>query len=110
MPSTTATTPVPSWAVTTEQLASWGFPVRITDKICGTPVVMREGMSMSAAIFAAWCAGFVRMAGEPTDVREARQEAGRARREAVTADVGLIGWFRETGRFRGPEWFREGAE
>ncbi len=56
---------VPSWAATDEQLAGFGFPVRKTDKIMGSVVVVREGMPRSRAVMAAWRAGFVRIESSP---------------------------------------------
>jgi hypothetical protein len=62
---------VPSWQVTGEMLAAWGFPVQTTDKCVGMKMVVNEGMRAGAAVHAAWAAGHVRMAAKPEHVREA---------------------------------------
>jgi hypothetical protein len=70
---------VPSWQVTGEMLAEWGFPVQVTDKVVGTKVVVQEGMPSGKALHAAWAAGHVRMAAMPEHVRQAQMAAGRER-------------------------------
>jgi hypothetical protein len=61
---------VPSWQVTSEMLAAWGFPVQVTDKCVGTKVIVAEGMPFGKALHAAWAAGFVRIAVTPEWVVE----------------------------------------
>jgi len=70
---------IPSWAVTVDDLARWGFPVRKTDKVVGTKVVVAEGLPFGQALHAAWAAGHVRMAAIPEDIAEAARAAGRER-------------------------------
>ena len=83
--STSAAGQVPSWAVTDEQLASWGFPVEVTEKIVGSKTVVRPGMTRQQAIHEAWGAGLVRIASENRDGSWA--EAHGKARPALDAEV-----------------------
>lgn len=65
MTATATTTLVPSWAVTDAQLAAWGFPVEVVDKVCGSRTVMRAGVSRRVALHEAWKAGLVRIDTHP---------------------------------------------
>lgn len=49
--------------MTNDQLTAMGFPVAQTDKVMGTVVVVRPGMSRQKAVHAAWAAGKVRVGG-----------------------------------------------
>jgi hypothetical protein len=61
--------PVPSFAVSSAMLAEWGFPVRKVEKSMGEVMVVAEGAKFGAALWAAWAAGFVRLASEPAERR-----------------------------------------
>ena len=100
---------VPSWAVTSEMLAEWGFPVRVTDKCVGSKVVVAEGMSFGQAKHAAWAAGFVRMAAIPEEVAEAGL-AARAERMAEMKRVTQenVAFLRRSGLIVGPSEFAKG--
>jgi hypothetical protein len=74
-----------SHAVTDAQLTGWGFTTRRTDKIVGTPVVTREGVTFREAIMGAWNAGHLRICsldprtmirrGIPEQTNESRADA-----------------------------------
>jgi hypothetical protein len=70
---------VPSWGVTEAMLVAWGFPVEKTDKVVGTKVVVRPGMTFHKAKHEAWAAGFVRMAAIPESEAERRRGTHRER-------------------------------
>jgi hypothetical protein len=53
---------VPSCDVTEGMLNDWGFPVEVLGHVCGSKVVLREGTTFEKALYAAWCAGHVRLA------------------------------------------------
>lgn len=94
---------VPSWAVTSEMLASWGFPVEVTDKCVGTKFVVTEGMPWGRAVHAAWAAGFVRIAAMPEAVAESRRAAfHEGIREMRAAAVANLAFLREHGSIVGP--------
>lgn len=82
--------PVPSWAVTAEQLAFWGFPLRVTDKCVGSKVIVTEGMTPGQALHAAWAKGVVRIACLPERIRTkqlAAFHAGLAENQRVAAET-----------------------
>lgn len=58
---------IPSWQVTDEQLESFGFPVEVVGKVCGSRTVMKQGDVRGIAIHKAWAAGFVKIESEPVD-------------------------------------------
>lgn len=68
---------VPSWAVTADQLAAWGFPVERRGHCVGVQHILVEGQTFGQARHAAWAAGFVEQASLPDEVR-AQQAADRA--------------------------------
>ncbi len=79
--------------VTDEQLAAFGFPVEVTDKVCGSPTVVRPGMKRADAVMEAWAGGFVRMAVTPVPEGKTWAEAFSKPKPRLTADRSILEFF-----------------
>lgn len=87
---------VPSFAVTNEQLAEWGFPVEVRGHIVGSSFIEQAGMRRADAVIAAWHAGHVRIASD-RQVVEAFINGCKSWAEAKghkvpKADPAMIAW------------------
>lgn len=85
---------VPSWAVTDEQLTSWGFPVEKREHVVGCWTVTRPGMARGLAVHKAWGAGFVRITSTPESVSAERLAAFRAK-ASRRPDAETMAWVAE---------------
>lgn len=82
--------PVCSHLVTDAMNCAWGLTTKRTDKVVGTPVITREGISGDEAFAIAWKRGLVRLCSIPPVVAiNKRQSAESAAASFAWAEANV---------------------